>query len=456
MDSSNLTGEAILKLIDRYKIRQVPRFEKLKNIFIGKHDILNRTMDTGKPNNKIVLDYPSYITNIMTGYFMGKPVTYTTNNVDNNDYLSLIKDILDSNNEDKENVELSKEMSIKGESYELLYIDEDKNICFTQIPAEQLFIYYEPNFKKKIDFAIRFYNVSDILSEEETLKMELYTSNSIKYYTKISDTELQFDNEITHYFGEVPIIHFVNNKEKLGDWEKIISLINDLEERLSDNANELEAFRNAYIVATGLGLIEPEDFEKFKQVGAMALPDKDDKVEFLTKNINDDFSEHHIERIIDLIHKMAMIPDLSDKNFSGSVSGIAIQFKLYCMEQIAAIKEQNFNEGLNRRLKLITNMLNFKEFTQYNSREITPVFVRNIPANLTELAEIAYKLKGIVSDETLISQFPFVTDVQSEIEKLDSDAEKEINRELKKDSYVPALGYEYESLAKEREANNGQ
>lgn len=456
MDSSNLTGEAILKLIERYKVRQVPRLEKLQNIYIGKHDILNRTMDSGKPNNKIVLDYPSYITNIMTGYFMGKPVTYKSEDNNSNEFLLLIQQILDFNSEDKENVELSKEMSIKGESYELLYIDEDKNICFTQIPAEQLIIYYEPNLKKKIDFAIRFYNVADILSEKEITKIELYTSNSIKYYTKVSDTELQLENEIDHYFGEVPIIHFVNNKEKLGDWEKVLSLVNDLEERLSDNSNELEAFRNAYIVATGLGLIEPEDFEKFKQVGAMALPDKDDKVEFLTKNINDNFSEHHIERTIDLIHKMAMIPDLSDKNFSGNVSGIAIQFKLYCMEQIAAIKEQNFNEALNRRLKLITNMLNLKELTQYNSKELTPVFIRNIPANLTELADMAYKLKGIVSDETLLTQFPFITDIQSEIEKLDSDAEKEIIREQRKDTFVSALGYEYSNPSGNGEDNNGE
>lgn len=446
MTSIDLNSEVILKLISNYKVRQVPRLQNLQDIFEGKHRILSRTMDEGKPNNKIVLDYPSYITNILTGYFIGKPITYT---IDDNseDFLFKLQEILNFNNEDKENIELSREISIKGETFELLYIDEDKNICFAQIPTEQLLIHYEPSFKKKIDFAIRFYTETDILSEEETLKIELYTSNSIKYFTKISDTEIQLDNEIIHYFGEVPIIHYINNKEKIGDWEKVISLIDDLEARLSDNANELEAFRNAYIIATGFGLVEPEDFERFKQVGAMMLPDKDDKVEFLTKNINDSFAEHHIERIVDLIHKMSMIPDLSDESFAGNLSGVAIQFKLYCMEQIAAIKEQNFQEGLTRRIKLITNMLNFQEFTTYNWRDITPVFVRNIPANIAELSEMAYKLKGIVSDETLLSQFPFITDIQSEIEKLDADAEKEVNRELRKDTYVPALGYEYKSLS---------
>lgn len=439
MTSIDLNGEVILKLISNYKIRQVPRFQKLQNIFKGTHNILTRTADEGKPNNKIILDYPAYITNISTGYFIGKPVTYMTNDVRSEDFLLKLKEILDLNNENKENVELSREISIKGETFEVLYIDEYKNICFAQIPPDELLIHYEPNFKRNIDFAIRFYNVTDILTEKDTLKIEVYTSNSIKYYTEISDTEIQLDNEIIHYFGEVPVIHYINNNEKLGDWEKNISLINDLEERLSDNANELEAFRNAYIIATGFGLMEPEEFEKFKQVGAMMLPDKDDKIEFLTKNVNDSFSEHHIERIIDLVHKMSMVPDLSDKNFAGNLSGVAIQFKLYCLEQIAAIKEQNFKEGLVRRTKLISNMLNFQDLSTFNWRKIVLVFVRNIPANLVELAEMAYKLKDIVSDETLLSQLPFVTDVNSEIKKIDGNAEKEVDRDIRRDTFASSM-----------------
>ena len=428
-----LTGEVIFKLISNYKIRQVPRLKKLQDVFEGKHKILDRTADTGKPNNKLVLDYPSYITNIMTGYFIGKPITYTGK--DSEVFLAKLKEIFDSNNESKENVELAREISIKGESFELLYIDELKQICFAQVPPEQLVVHYEPNFKRNIDYAIRFYSETDILTDKDTLKIEVYDSTSIKYFTAISDTELKLDAQVIHYFGEVPIIHYLNNKEKLGDWEKVITLINDLEERLSDNANELEAFRNAYIVATGFGNEAPELFEKFKQVGAMMLPDKDDKIEFLTKNVNDDFSEHHIERMIDLIHKLAMVPDLSDKSFGGNMSDVATQFKLYCMEQIASIKEQNFKEGLTRRLKLISNMLNFQGLSAFDWRQIILTFVRNIPANLVELSEMASKLKGIVSDETLMAQLPFITDVQDEIKKIDGNAEKEIDRDLRRDPF---------------------
>ena len=42
--------------------------------------------------------------------------------------------------------------------------------------------------------------------------------------------------------------------------------------------------------------------------------------------------------------------------------------------------------------------------------------MRNLPQDLTETITLVNSLKGSVSDATLLSQIPFVTDVQSEIE----------------------------------------
>lgn len=45
-------------------------------------------------------------------------------------------------------------------------------------------------------------------------------------------------------------------------------------------------------------------------------------------------------------------------------------------------------------------------------------FTRNIPVNATEAADLVNKISGIVSEETALSQLPFITDVQEEIERL--------------------------------------
>ncbi|MBR4889762.1 MAG: phage portal protein [Clostridia bacterium] len=37
-------------------------------------------IDTSKPNNKIANSYASYITDTLVGYFLGKPVVYSSAN----------------------------------------------------------------------------------------------------------------------------------------------------------------------------------------------------------------------------------------------------------------------------------------------------------------------------------------------------------------------------------------
>ena len=51
--------------------------------------------------------------------------------------------------------------------------------------------------------------------------------------------------------------------------------------------------------------------------------------------------------------------------------------------------------------------------------------MRNLPADLTETINLVNSLKGSVSDATLLSQIPFITDVQSEIEAVREQKEKE-------------------------------
>ena len=58
---------------------------------------------------------------------------------------------------------------------------------------------------------------------------------------------------------------------------------------------------------------------------------------------------------------------------------------------------------------------------------VEPIFTRNIPANLVELGDLVSKIRGLVSDETLRSQLPFVID--NEEEQLRLDKEKEANLE---------------------------
>lgn len=422
LNNININNEIIADLIEEHQTRLLPRYNNLQEIYEGKHDITKREATGGKPNNKLVVDFQGYITRIMSGYFMGKPVLYNSINSDTDEdeeLLEKIQDLFRINNEQKQNNEIARDLSIKGEAFEVLYINDDKEIGFVQIPAEEMILKYENSFKKRLDLALRYYTIEDVTNGKDIKKVEVYTKDKIQFFTEVSKNKFTLDNEIEHHFKEVPVIHYLNNKEKSGDWENVISLINELELRLSDNANELQAFRESYLILKGLG-IDGDQLKEFREAGAMSF-DEDGDASFLTKNINDQFAENHINRLVDLIHKMAMIPDMSDDKFGGNLSGISIKFKLYSIETITSIKESYFKEALIRRLKLITNYINYIELKDYNYNDLEIIFTRNIPANITEIVENSIKLAGIISKETVISQLPFITNVNEEIARIEEE-----------------------------------
>ena len=74
-----LTTEIIRKLINKHRLNEVPRFNTLDNYYHAKNPILQRTKsDETLPCNKIAHPYASYITDTLTGYFMGEGVSYSS------------------------------------------------------------------------------------------------------------------------------------------------------------------------------------------------------------------------------------------------------------------------------------------------------------------------------------------------------------------------------------------
>ena len=99
---------------------------------------------------------------------------------------------------------------------------------------------------------------------------------------------------------------------------------------------------------------------------------------------------------------------------------MALEFKLLPLEQLGSQKEMYFKDSLNKRLQIMIEYLNLN----IKPRELQKIFTRNLPRNLKEISEIMKNLKGLISDETLISLFPSVEDARIEIEKIKTEAEE--------------------------------
>ena len=123
------------------------------------------------------------------------------------------------------------------------------------------------------------------------------------------------------------------------------------------------------------------------------------------------------------IHKFAKCPNMSDEEFAGNASGIAIKFKMLGTENLVSIKERKFKKGLQQRLELIS-MITGVLSAGFDWRSIDITFTRNIPTNDLETAQMVNLYKDLVSDDTLLAQIPFVEDIAAEVERVKEQKEE--------------------------------
>lgn len=404
--------DMIKQLIDYHKYNLLPRYNKLYAYYKGHHRILDKVSPINSPNNRIVNPYPSLIVNTVQGYFLGQPVEYESKDTL---YHDTFYNVLNENNEDDENVEVEKTLSIMGEAFELVYMDEESNVKFTKIDNEQIIVHYTNTINPQIDVALRYYTEKDYISSRSITKVEVYYKDIIEYYTKTED-KLILDDTIQHYFGAVPIIHYLNNKEIMGDFEIALSLIDDYDTTLSNSSNEFEYFRNAYLILKGFEGTTDEELADAVAKRAFKI-DADGEISFLTKEINDTAIMNHLNTLDKDIHKACNIPNLMDESFASNLSGVALKYKLWGFENLISAKERKFSQSLINRAELITTALNLKGFN-FNYKDIKTKFTRNLPSNILEQSQIIANLKDVIPIENLIVLLPFIDDKEAFLENL--------------------------------------
>lgn len=412
-----LDEELILKLINMHKIHELPRIKKLRNYYEGKHEILNRTFaDDSKPNNKIIVNYAKYAVDVINGYFMGKPVTYTCQD---ENALLYINDTYERNGEQAHNSMIAKNASIFGVSYELLFLDENGDVRFTPLRNEEVIMIYSTSVIPEPIAAIRYYKIKNYKDNSKSIeKVEVYTKELVSYYTNY-DGALTLTNETPNYFGEVQIIPYYNNDEEIGDFEGIIGLQDAYNATVSDISNDFAYTADSYLLLSGVEDTDPDVYDNMKRNRIMLMPEGG-SASWLTKQTDVAYISEYLDRLEDSIHRVTYVPNISDIEFGSQVSGTALSYRFQALEQLSAGKERLFKNSLNKRAELVFNILAIRGLN-FDDTNVKAMFKRNMPVNNEEAVSMVQSLYGIVSKDTLLAQLPFVDNPQEELDKIDTE-----------------------------------
>lgn len=408
------------KVVEKFLIKNISlnteHYEKMKNAYENDYEIFHLPKKAkGKPDNRIAVNFAKYITDTMNGFFLGIPVKYDSKDEKIKKELEFFNAF---NSIEDHDAELSKICSIYGRAYEIYFVDDDGNLGIKEIPPSESFMIYDNSILTRSKAFVRYYK-----NEEGKICGSVSDDTKITYFEYDKEVKFVYDTEKkegkTHGFHGVPAVEYVENKERMGIYESALSMVNEFNKAISEKANDVDYFADAYMKVIGPKL--DESSLSVIRDNRIINFEGDDKVvvDFMAKPNADTTQENLINRLERLIFITSMVANVSDEQFATS-SGIALKYRLLAMNNLAKTKERKFVAGFNKRYKLIFSN---PTMTANNDdwMKITYQFTRNYPVNLADEVETASKMSGVTSKRTQLSVVSAVKNVDEEFKLIEEE-----------------------------------
>lgn len=414
-EGTKMAPELLAEYIGKHKTEVTNRYQKLHDAYVNDYEIFHLPKKaTYKPDNRISANFAKYITDTMNGFFIGIPIKTTNQDDKVTEYI----DFLDKyNDQDDNNAELSKLCSIYGKAYEMYYNDAEGNIGITYLSPMESFMIYDDSILEQPLYFVRYY------LDSENVERGSWSDGTIVQHF-VQNGSYRWDGEAEpHYFDGVPATEYIENDERVGIFEGALPMINAYNKAVSEKANDVDYFSDAYLKVLGQRL----DDEEIHHIRDDRVINFDGDVngvvvDFLQKPSGDETQEHLLDRLERLIYQISMVANISDENF-GTSSGIAMKYKMQAMSNLAKTKERKFRSGMQRRYRLIfSNPISTVRGIGRDAWISNDYkFTLNFPANLAEETDIASKLEGIVSKKTQLSVLSVVENVQDELDRMEEE-----------------------------------
>src|SRR5699024_3645534 len=218
---------------------------------------------------------------------------------------------------------------------------------------------------------------------------------------------------------------------RLGDFERVINLIDLYDESQSDTSNYMTDLNDAMLKIVGNVEIDTEEAKQMKEHNILMLqtePAMEGRqsqadADYIYKKYDVQGTEKYKDRVKNDIHMFTHTPNMDDDSFAGTQSGESLKYKLFGLEQKRATIERLFKKSLRDRYRLINNIMVIASEGEFDVNKISITFTPNLPKSLIDEIEAFTKLGGDLSEETKLSILSIVENPQEEMERIESEKE---------------------------------
>lgn len=344
-------------------------------------------------NNILVVNHAQMITRNIVGYFLGTPIQYIQNGADNKkeiDYLNKVVSFEDKASTDKE---IGDYQSVCGTAYRIIFTDGK---YADEIPFEDralnpatTFVVYENSIADRPVVGVTYHNIFNENGTTIGVKIYAYTIYGVYEFSTKSTAIIRdgVEYEFTPYdVGGVPIIEYPNNIWRVGDWELVIGLMDEINELESGRLDDIDQIIQSLLIFINAD-IEENEYQSMREAGIVMLNNKTNKptdVKTISNFLDQSGMNSFSTELENLLYALIGIPDRNNRAGGGGDTGQAVELRdgWADLEIVARNKELIYKKSEKETLRIILKILNNKLGTNISLLDVDIKFSRNKNNNL--------------------------------------------------------------------------
>lgn len=434
-------------------------------------------------DTNIKVGFENYINSMVAGYFAGKAPVYDVEKISDDNKLNIIQklfkkvfnkdqkatdelkvliDYISKYNDDgAEFFELAFDYFGMRACYETLYENDENEMVYTRQSALNTIGIFDYSTPVNQIGQLRKWTEKDN-KNNDIMVVELTTINGKKYYTPTPDDVKKLKEEESRRkpskWNMLPCIA-IENEMGLSSFELVISLICAYERVIQNSRNTFQYNDEAKLKITGFEPVNELMVTKLDKDGNAELdkngqevqvlnearkaedeallkmkvfytPDQNGDIAWVEKTVQDTALQNHKKTLVDLIAMISGVPNITDLGFTNADNASALDRKFFALEQMITSADKQFKKALLRRWETIIDRINKRKNKKYDFRNIKIDLQRNLPTDKYTETDRALKLRGLLSDESIIDMLPDDFDAISELEKMNRQDEENIKKNM--------------------------
>lgn len=402
-DEVELTDENIVEILDKMMRRHEKNrkdIEYLWDYYRGKQPILGREKKV-RPEicNKIVENRANEIVSFKVGYLCGEPIQYIGRNGSEtiSKAISELNEMMFSENKATQDKKVVEWQSICGTAYRLVLPDtrggeDDAPFEMYTLDPRDTFVVYSNEVGNKPLFAVKY-----CTTEDNDYIYSIYTAN---HFWKIKNKNIEETEG--HALGIIPIIEYPANTARLGAFEIVLDLLDEINNIASNRMDGIEQFIQAFLKFVNCDITK-EEYLEFLELGAIKVKSHEGQPADVDM-VSDELNQSQTQIAKDDAHSAIIeITGMPNRNGGSSTSdtgqAVVLRDGWTLAESRAKDSELMFKESEQQTLKLILRIIRdtqglSEELYALRLKDIALQFTRRNYENIQSKAQVLTQMLG--------------------------------------------------------------